>query len=102
MATLKVENDKLEERKTEIAANGNADAVPGPNKKVQERVKNVMEIFGTLPDKFAANMLKEYVNKGDLDFVGALIKKLEARKAAKILGALEDPALAQQIFDLAN
>ena len=102
LETIQVEQDKLEKKKLELNGNlASNDQIP-TDTGTEDRVNKVMEIFATMSDQLAATMVKEYANKGDLEFVGKLIKKLEPRKATKILDALKDPNLAQQIIDFSS
>ena len=63
------------------------------------RVDAVKGWFTKLEAEQAANYLKEFANRGDLEFAAKLLDSLEERQIAKILAAFDDAPLVAQIVD---
>ena len=66
---------------------------------LNERVKVVKDWFKNLEPEQAANYIKEFANRGDIDFAAKLLDSLEDRNIAKVLAAFEDAKLVAQIVD---
>jgi hypothetical protein len=101
VAQLKVENQQLTNQTEELAKlrpkkNGK-DGVQVLDE-IGERVKTAKSWFEGLAEDQAANYLKEFANRGDLEFAARLFKSLSDRKATKILAAFDDPEFVQQIL----
>lgn len=88
--TQKKELEKLEQ-KTGIETDESA--------KLSEKVKTVKSWFETLEAQQAADILVEKSNQGDMKFAAELLHSLQGRQKAKILSAINDPALAAELLD---
>lgn len=63
------------------------------------RVNDVKGWFADLEPQQAADYLKEFANNGKLEFAASLLQKLPDRQKSKILSAMSDPLLIQQLID---
>ena len=66
---------------------------------LENRVNDVKSWFENLEPTQAAEYLREFSNNGKLEFAAALLQKLPDRTKSKILGAMNDPALVEQLID---
>lgn len=66
---------------------------------LERRVKIVKNWFKGLEPEQAAEHLKEFANRGDIDFAARLLASLEERDIAKVLAAFEDAPLVAQLVD---
>ncbi|MFK7765612.1 MAG: hypothetical protein AB8B55_00115 [Mariniblastus sp.] len=66
---------------------------------LDDRVTVAKNWFKGLDPPQAADFLKEFANRGDLEFAARLLDSLEDRQVAKILAALNDAPLVAQIVD---
>lgn len=66
---------------------------------LNRRVKVVKNWFKNLEPEQAANYLKEFADRGDIDFAAKLLDSLEDRNIAKVLAAFDDAPLVTQIVD---
>lgn len=66
---------------------------------VAARVDIVKGWFQKLEAESSAKLLKEFADRGDLEFAGRLLDSLDERQIAKILDAMNDSALVAQIMD---
>ncbi len=66
---------------------------------LDRRVKVVKNWFKNLEPEQAATYLKEFANRGDIDFAAKLLDSLEDRNIAKVLAAFNDAPLVAQIVD---
>lgn len=66
---------------------------------LNRRVKVVKNWFKNLDPEQAANYLKEFADRGDIDFAARLLDSLEDRNIAKVLAAFDDPPLVAQIVE---
>jgi flagellar motility protein MotE (MotC chaperone) len=78
--------------------------MPPPNPKPDEpgEIKGIGAVKGiseSMPPDTAARMLEQMARGGKLDAAAALLTKLSPRQAAKILAAIGDEQLSQQIFE---
>ena len=93
--------DELDTRKAELAqmeklAGTDDDSV---NEKFDTKVNDVKGWFAGLQAEQAADYLKEFANNGKLEFAASLLQKMPDRQKSKILGALSDPVLVDQLID---
>ena len=56
-------------------------------------------MVSSMSDTAAAEYLRSLSNDGKLELAGQVLHHIEPRNAAKILGALQDPALMVQLTD---
>lgn len=66
---------------------------------LNRRVKVIKSWFEKLEPEQAAKYLKEFADRGDLDFVAKLLDSLEDRQIAKVLAAFNDATLVASIVD---
>ena len=66
---------------------------------LDRRVKVIKSWFENLEPEQAAKYLKEFADRGDLDFVAKLLDSLEDRRIAKVLASFDDAALVAKIVD---
>ena len=66
---------------------------------LNRRVKVVKSWFENLEPDRAAKYLKEFADRGDLEFVAKLLDSLEDRRIAKVLAAFNDATLVAKIVD---
>ena len=99
---LKLENQSLEEQTQALSklekktGKTSADVVTD---ELDQRVSVVKKWFKNLEPEQAANYLKEFADRGDLEFAARLLDSLEDRQIAKILAAFNDAPLVAQIID---
>ena len=97
---LKIENQQLTNQTEELAKLTPKAGEDGTIlDSIGERVKAAQPWFSGLEDEQAANYLKEFANRGDLEFAARLLKSLPDRKGAKILEAFNDSELVHQLID---
>ncbi len=68
----------------------------------QGEVKNIEQIaktYDAMAPESAAPLLKEMAEKGRLDTAAKIVMKMKERNVARVLEAMNDPALAFQILD---
>ena len=66
---------------------------------MDDKVNQVRTWFEGLAPEQAANYLKEFSNNGKMEFAASLLQKMPDRQKSKILGAMEDPVLVDQLID---
>ena len=93
--------NELDTRKAELAqmeklAGTDDDSV---HEKFDTKVNDVKGWFAGLQAEQAADYLKEFANNGKLEFAASLLQKMPDRQKSKILGALSDPVLVDQLID---
>ena len=100
--TLKVEHQKLVDQTNALSSlekkTGKSPA-DVESSELDSRVDVVKSWFKNLDPEQAANYLKEFANRGDLQFSARLLDSLDDRQIAKILAAFNDPPLVAQIVD---
>ncbi|MDE0934662.1 MAG: hypothetical protein OSA89_01995 [Mariniblastus sp.] len=69
------------------------------SEELQQQVNGLKDMFRTLDPAKAANILKEYANRGNLNLVANLLDSLEDRQKAKIIAELDSPTLTAEIMD---
>lgn len=69
------------------------------SEELQQQVNGLKDMFRTLDPGKAANILKEYANRGNLNLVANLLDSLEDRQKAKIIAELDSPTLTAEIMD---
>jgi hypothetical protein len=99
---LKVERQKLVDQTNTLSSlekkTGKTPA-DAESSELDSRVDVVKSWFKNLDPEQAANYLKEFANRGDLQFSARLLDSLGDRQIAKILAAFNDPPLVAQIVD---
>ena len=99
---LKVEHQKLLDQTNTLSSlekkTGKTPA-DAEESEVDRRVDVVKSWFKNLDPEQAANYLKEFANRGDLQFSARLLDSLDDRQIAKILAVFNDPPLVAQIVD---
>jgi FtsZ-binding cell division protein ZapB len=99
---LKMENQSLTQQQNALSLlekKTGKDSSDLASEELDNRVKKVKGWFAKLEPEQAAGCLKEFVNRGDLEFAARMIDSLEERQIAKVLEALRDPPLVAQIVD---
>ncbi len=100
--TLKIEHQKLIDQTNTLSSlekkTGKTPA-DAEASELDSRVDVVKSWFKNLDPEQAANYLKEFANRGDLQFSARLLDSLDDRQIAKILAAFNDPPLVAQIVD---
>ena len=100
VAEMKIENEQLSTRADELARllkKRNPDVTLEVDE-VEERVTKAKGWFSDLEDEQAANYLRTFANKGELEFAAKLLDSLDDRKVAKILAVLDDPDFVDQML----
>ena len=69
------------------------------SEELQQQVNGLKDMFRTLDPGKAANILKEYANRGNLNLVANLLDSLEDRQKAKIIAELDSPTLTAENMD---
>ncbi len=93
LSKIGTEKAELEELKK------NAGVEHDKSDEMQNRVKQIKGWFSGLEPKQAADILIEKANGGDLEFAAALLHSLPDRQKAKILPAINDSVLVNQLID---
>ena len=105
--------DKINELKQENAINLNlAKKIDQNNKKrkanrgkddemdlVSAKAASVKEMFAKVKPEQAAGMLKQWIDRGELELAARILKMQSERSQPKILAALDDNALAAELVD---
>lgn len=91
----KVENDKKELKSLE--KKHGVDSVK--RDELQSKVDTVKGWFSSLEAQQAADILVDKANQGDLEFAASLLHSMQDRQKAKILHAINDPTLVNQLID---
>jgi chromosome segregation ATPase len=99
--TLRETLDQLESRKAELQElekeTGSDDE--SLQEDMDNRVNDVKSWFAGLEAEQAADYLKEFANNGKMAFASSLLQKMPDRQKSKILGAMSDPVLVEQLID---
>ncbi len=98
---LKIENSKLETTKKQIENDRTAVAASTDAKlsgEMAQRVSVAKKYLTEMDDDTVATLLKQSVNTGDVIFASEVLKSLDERKGGKVLEALQDPALVDQLL----
>ena len=66
---------------------------------MQAKVETVKGWFSSLEAQQAADILMDKANQGDLEFAASLLHSMQDRQKAKILQAINDPTLVNQLID---
>lgn len=90
----------VEQRKAEIEklAKKN-EAQAKPKTEIADRVDDVKSWFANLEPEQAAEYLREFSNNGKMTFAASLLQKMPDRQKSKILGAMNDPVLVDQLIE---
>jgi len=99
---LKLESQSLADQTKTLSAlemKTGKDSTDAKSAELDERVKKVKGWFTSLAPEKAAENLKEFANRGDLEFAARVIDSLEERQIAKILAVFDDPQLVAEIVD---
>jgi len=99
--TLKETLDQLDARKLELEKlekNMGVDE-ESQNEAMELKVNQIKDWFSGLEPEQAADFIKEFANNGDLSFASALIHKMDSRQKHKVLGAIGDPGLVQDLIN---
>ncbi len=65
---------------------------------LQSRVAATIDVISNLSDDVAANYIRDFANSGDLEFASRLMNSLDVKKQVKILSAINDVKLGQQLM----
>lgn len=102
LETLKMETATLAKQSRELSSLEKKTGVKSEDiatDEIARRVDVVKNWFKNLDPEQAANYLKEFANRGDLEFSARLLDSLGERQIAKILAAFNDAPLVAQIVD---
>ncbi|MDB4379810.1 hypothetical protein N9Z70_00325 [Mariniblastus sp.] len=69
------------------------------SEELKQQVNGLKDIFRTLDPARAAEILKAYADRGNLNLVANLLDSLEDRQKAKIIAELDSPTLTAEIMD---
>ena len=100
-AELEVTLALLDERKAEIDMfdkNSSSKTAAG-GLDVDDRANHVKGWFEGLAPEQAAEYLREFSNNGKMSFAASLLQKMSDRQKSKILGAMNDPVLVDQLIE---
>lgn len=100
-AELEVTLTTLDERKAEldkVAKTTKSQAAP-VGQEVDDRANDVKGWFEGLAPEQAAEYLREFSNNGKMSFAASLLNKMPDRTKSKILGAMNDPILVDQLIE---
>ncbi|NNE01512.1 MAG: hypothetical protein HKN47_29725 [Pirellulaceae bacterium] len=99
--TLKTTLDSLDARKAELTTLAKETGSDDESKQTEldNKVNDVKSWFANLEATQAADYLKEFANNGKLEFAATLLQKMPDRQKSKILGAMSDPILVDQLID---
>ena len=100
-ASLRETLDQLDNRKAELQKLEKATGTDDQSQmeEMETRVNAVKAWFAGLEAEQAADYLKEFANTGKLQFAAGLLHKMPDRQKSKILGAMSDPVLVDQLID---
>lgn len=92
---------QLESRKAEVSKLEQNAGVDDASKQeeLDAKVNDVKAWFSNLAPEQSSEYLKEFANNGKLEFAASLLQKMPDRQKSKILGALSDPVLVEQLID---
>lgn len=98
---LKVENELLTQQKnfvSKIERKNGKTIVDAKSDELDARVDEISGWFKGLEPEAAASQLKEFANRGDLDFAARLLGSLGERDSTKVLAVFDDaPLMADMI-----
>ncbi len=86
----KAELDKLAEK---------VEKKPETTTDIDDKVDDVKSWFANLEPEQAAEYLREFSNNGKMTFAASLLQKMPDRQKSKILGAMNDPVLVDQLIE---
>ena len=99
------ENEKLVKTRTEFAASNDeskaSEALP-VDIELKNRVNVASKLIATMDESSVAGLLKQSADSGELVYAGLLLKSLDERKGGKVLAALKDPILVDQLLRAAG
>ena len=72
---------------------------PETNTEIDDKVDDVKSWFANLEPEQAAEYLREFSNNGKMAFAASLLQKMPDRQKSKILGAMNDPVLVDQLIE---
>lgn len=101
MDELNADLADLETRKAEVSKLEKEVGVDDVSKQedLESKVNDVKGWFENLAPEQSSAYLKEFANNGKLEFAASLLQKMPNRQKSKILGALSDPVLVEQLID---
>lgn len=93
--------DTLEAKKSELEKLEKSTGTDEESKQQQfdDKVNTIKGWFANLQPEQAADYLKEFANNGKLEFAASLLQRLPDRQKSKVLGAMSDPVLVDQLID---
>lgn len=98
---LEVTLSLLDDRKAEmesVAKSTNSQAAAA-GQDVNDRANDVKGWFEGLAPEQAAEYLREFSNNGKMSFAASLLQKMPDRQKSKILEAMNDPVLVDQLIE---
>lgn len=100
-STLQDKLDELDIQKQELEQLAKQTGTDTESKQAEfdSRVKEVKEWFENLAPEQAADYLREFANSGKIEFASSLLREMQARQQSKILTAMNDPILVDQLID---
>lgn len=101
--TIELESklEALDQRKRELETLAKQTGSDESSKQAEfdSRVSEVKDWFANLEPEQAADYLREFANTGKIEFASALLREMQARQQSKILTAMNDPVLVDQLID---
>ncbi|OYP32287.1 hypothetical protein [Rhodopirellula sp. MGV] len=94
LAMLDQRKEELDKTKAKIESAEKAETAP-----MDDRVEDVKSWFANLAPEQASDYLREFANNGKLSFAASLLQKMPDRQKSKILAAMNDPVLVDQLID---
>ena len=99
---LKLENQSLADQTKTLTSLENKTGKTSDdaeNSELDSRVQSAKKMFSSMKAEQAAEYLKEYANRGELEFSARLLNSVDERQITKILEAFNDTPLVAQIID---
>ena len=98
---LKTTLAELEQKKTEVEKIEQKLAVQQaePVNEAEDQADAVKSWFQNLAPEQAADYLREFSNQGKLDLAASLLQRMPDRQKSKILEAMSDPVLVDQLIE---
>ena len=101
LKTVRQTQIDVEKKKQEIEAD-HQQPVAGQSVSMKDRdenIKDLTEVVHSMSPEKAAGVLKEFANNGKTDMAVEILSKLEERKAAGILDAMDDEKLVGEFLE---
>lgn len=94
IADIDAKRAELEALKTSLGEDDGS-----KQEEMDDRVKAVTPWFASVAPEQASTYLKEMANNGRVEFAASLLNSMPDRQKSKILGAMNDPLLVEQLIE---